>query len=95
VVPVLELKGFLEKYGSDTRIIASLEAGAAPLREVLAKAGGAGKLVILIGPEGDFSPEEYAESLVAGCSPVSLGSAVLRSETAAIYCLAAAKYAFT
>lgn len=39
---------------------------------------------ILIGPEGDFSPEEVAHAVKAGYIPVSLGKARLRTETAAI-----------
>ncbi len=39
--------------------------------------------LVLIGPEGDFSPEEIAMALDAGFVPVSLGDARLRTETAA------------
>lgn len=41
-------------------------------------------LTILIGPEGDFSPEEVSKSLNANCIPISLGEARLRTETAAV-----------
>ena len=40
--------------------------------------------MILIGPEGDFSPEEVNWALANGYQPVSLGAARLRTETAAI-----------
>lgn len=39
---------------------------------------------ILIGPEGDFSPEEIQAALRRGWSPVSLGDSRLRTETAAL-----------
>lgn len=39
---------------------------------------------VLIGPEGDFSPEEVEWALRNGYVPVSLGAARLRTETAAI-----------
>ena len=39
---------------------------------------------VLIGPEGDFSPEEVKWALEQGYEPVSLGAARLRTETAAI-----------
>ena len=39
---------------------------------------------ILIGPEGDFSPEEVQWAIKNGFQPVSLGAARLRTETAAI-----------
>lgn len=44
---------------------------------------------ILIGPEGDFSPEEIDMALAAGFIPVSLGNSRLRTETAALYAAAA------
>ncbi len=40
--------------------------------------------LVLIGPEGDFSPEEVALAKEHGFVPVSLGDARLRTETAAI-----------
>ena len=40
--------------------------------------------LILIGPEGDFSPEEIRLALDAGFVPVSLGESRLRTETAGI-----------
>ena len=42
---------------------------------------------MLIGPEGDLTDGEYAAARSAGFQPVTLGSIILRVETAAIYCL--------
>ena len=42
-------------------------------------------VLILIGPEGDFSPEEIQLALQYGFQPISLGKSRLRTETAAIY----------
>lgn len=39
---------------------------------------------ILIGPEGDFTPEEIAEAIELGWQPVVLGPCRLRTETAAV-----------
>lgn len=43
-----------------------------------------GNALVLIGPEGDFSPEEVALARENGFVPVSLGDARLRTETAAL-----------
>ncbi|RAV30676.1 16S rRNA (uracil(1498)-N(3))-methyltransferase [Sinomicrobium soli] len=43
-----------------------------------------GNYTILIGPEGDFSPEEIEKALRKGYIPVSLGNTRLRTETAAV-----------
>ena len=40
--------------------------------------------IILIGPEGDFSPEEISYALENGYKPISLGDNRLRTETAAL-----------
>jgi len=41
-------------------------------------------VIILIGPEGDFSEQEIREALTNGWKPVSLGKARLRTETAGL-----------
>ena len=51
------------------------------LKDVLAVGEDA---TVLIGPEGDFSPEEVQLAVKAGYRPVSLGSSRLRTETAAL-----------
>lgn len=40
--------------------------------------------LVMIGPEGDFSPEEIALALREGFEPISLGASRLRTETAAL-----------
>jgi len=47
---------------------------------------------IWVGPEGDFTPEEVASVTSSGALPISLGRLVLRTETAAIYCLSVLNY---
>ncbi|MDP2654540.1 MAG: RsmE family RNA methyltransferase [Candidatus Omnitrophota bacterium] len=42
------------------------------------------RIVILIGPEGDFTPEEVQKAVTAGCIPVTLGPTVLKVDTAAV-----------
>lgn len=68
---------------------------ARPLRELLesARAAGQQSALILIGPEGDFSPAEYAAGEAAGYLPTGLGPIILRVETAVFMAIAAARYA--
>jgi len=49
-------------------------------------------LSVWIGPEGDFAPEEVNSILAAGNQPITLGQVILRSETAALYCLSTINY---
>ncbi len=80
---------------SGLKLIASLAPGARPLREVLQAHPGTTAATLLVGPEGDFSPEETTAALAAGFLPVSLGSIVLRVETATLFCLSALRYEFS
>ena len=75
---VLEMSGFRQKF------IAYCDPSIP--RRLLAKEfiPGAGKVLILIGPEGDFSIDEIEHALNAGFLPVSLGDCLLRTETAAL-----------
>lgn len=45
--------------------------------------------LIAIGPEGDFTPDEVQLALQHGFQPISLGTARLRTETAALFACAA------
>jgi 16S rRNA (uracil1498-N3)-methyltransferase len=83
--------------GGVLSIIASLvdppESLAQILSQEVAQTGSPPRRVaVVIGPEGDFTSEEYAEFRRAGARSVSLGSLVLRVETAAIALLAMVTY---
>ena len=49
-------------------------------------------ICVWVGPEGDFTPEEIDAAKSVGGRPITLGPLVLRSETAAIYCLSVLNY---
>ncbi len=73
-------------------LIASLQPDARPiktvLKEYLETHGSSPKdVTVLVGPEGDFTPAEIALAKSHGYQPVTLGPIILRTETAAIYCL--------
>ncbi len=76
------------------KVIASLAAGARPFRQVLKDHPATTRATLLVGPEGDFSAEETRAALAAGFLPISLGSIVLRVETATLFCLSALRYEF-
>ena len=49
-------------------------------------------VLMMVGPEGDFTPAELALAKTHGCLPITLGPIILRVETAAIYCLSVLSY---
>ena len=67
----------------EVRVVASLAADARPLLQVLERLPE--EVVLLVGPEGDFSPGEMDGFREAGCLEASFGPLVLRSETAAVF----------
>jgi 16S rRNA (uracil1498-N3)-methyltransferase len=81
----------------DLRLIGSLQPGALHLKKVLADFSAEHdripqSVLMLVGPEGDFTPAELALARSHGCRPITLGPIVLRVETAALYCLSVLSY---
>lgn len=90
--PPTDFRAFLKENTGGARYIAHcMEGNKRTLAPLL---GRDTDITVLIGPEGDFSPEEVEAALAAGYVPVSLGAARLRTETAALYAVAAASVAF-
>jgi len=80
-------------YLSELSLVCSLEEHSRSLREVLAEFSALKQhqpqsAVVWIGPEGDFTPAEYATIARLGAFPITLGPLVLRADTAAIAMLA-------
>jgi 16S rRNA (uracil1498-N3)-methyltransferase len=81
----------------DLRLIGSLQPDAQQLKKILktysSEHGDRPRSVLmLVGPEGDFTPAELALARRHGCQPITLGPIILRVETAAIYCLSVLSY---
>ncbi len=66
----------------DLKLIPALIGERRALKEILEQ-GGYKNILVLIGPEGDFTPQELALALRNGFIPVTMGEQVLRVETAA------------
>lgn len=87
-----------EQPQTDLRLIGSLQSDALHLKEILAEfltsSGGQrpASVLMMIGPEGDFTPAELNLARANGCRPITLGPVILRVETAAIYCLSVLSY---
>lgn len=82
---------------AELALIASLQPGSRHPREHFngfrQKHGRAPKSIqVWVGPEGDFTRDEVACIQAAGTLPVTLGPRVLRTETAATYCLSVINY---
>ena len=81
----------------DLRLIGSLQPDAQHLKKILTNYSNdhgdrPRSVMMLVGPEGDFTPAELALARRHGCQPITLGPIILRVETAAIYCLSVLSY---
>jgi 16S rRNA (uracil1498-N3)-methyltransferase len=98
VDPPVSLKKFFSEFDRyEAPLIASLQGDARSFKRVLSDfreqhGRRPTSTLMLIGPEGDFTPAESALAKTAGCLPVSLGPIVLRAETAAIYSMSVLAY---
>jgi 16S rRNA (uracil1498-N3)-methyltransferase len=93
-----ELFSVVAAESFDLQLIGSLQPGARHLKQVLADHSTnehqrpPRSVLMLVGPEGDFTPAELALARRHGCQPITLGPIILRVETAAIYCLSILSY---
>jgi 16S rRNA (uracil1498-N3)-methyltransferase len=91
-------KDFFFHIGNfDLRLIGSLQLDAIHLKKILANyveqhRDRPASVLMMVGPEGDFTPAELALAKSYGCQPITLGPIILRVETAAIYCLSVLSY---
>jgi 16S rRNA (uracil1498-N3)-methyltransferase len=88
---------FQEHRRFDLQLIGSLQSDAVHLKKILAEYSAEhddrpASVLMLVGPEGDFTPAELSLARSQGCRPITLGPIVLRVETASIYCLSVLSY---
>ncbi len=80
--------------GYDLALLACLTDKTVPIKKALAGFK-SGKILVLIGPEEDFTPEEARLARRDNCRLVSLGRRVLKSDTAGLFVLSALVYEFS
>jgi len=94
IEPVLGFSAMLARPFTDCARVMLWEAErGADLRSLLTQVPGR-RIVLLVGPEGGFTPEEAGEARRSGFQAAGLGSRILRAETAAITAVALAAYEY-
>ena len=92
----VSVKDFIRRSGNSLKLIAYCFEGDTrriSIQEALRNYDGK-DITVLIGPEGDFSPEEARLAVEQGYVPVHLGASRLRTETAAVLTATAVYLAF-
>jgi 16S rRNA (uracil1498-N3)-methyltransferase len=96
-VPQTMAQFFRQPRRFDLQLIGSLQSDAVHLKKILGEYSAEHgdrptSVLMLVGPEGDFTPAELSLARSHGCRPITLGPIVLRVETASIYCLSVLSY---
>lgn len=96
--PLCQWEDIIERLSNyDLVLLGDLSKDARPLRKILRETPlptKPPKIAVLVGPEGDFSPEEIEAFKAAGAISTTFGDRVLRTETAALFVLSALSYEF-
>lgn len=91
--PVTDFSSALERLSRESLVfIPSLQGKRENILKAFERHPSPREISFLIGPEGDFTPEEYDLAGEKGCIPVSLGETILKVETAAIASVACAHF---
>lgn len=94
VEKICEFKDIVSRIDQyDLTLFACLRERSIPVKSALADFK-AGRILVIIGPEGDFTPEEIRIADRDNCKFVSLGARVLKSDTAGIFVLSILNYEF-
>jgi 16S rRNA (uracil1498-N3)-methyltransferase len=81
ITPMCDYQSVIKKAHEEIRLIAAVSDDNS---YVLDKVIPGKQVIILIGPEGDFTSEEIASAKTNGFDSVNLGSRILRTETAGV-----------
>ncbi|MCL1974059.1 MAG: 16S rRNA (uracil(1498)-N(3))-methyltransferase [Bacteroidetes bacterium] len=82
--PAISLEAFMDRPFDGIKLMAHCGGGARISLQEALSASPSHRMLILIGPEGDFSPEEVSLAEAKGFQSIHLGASRLRTETAAL-----------
>lgn len=91
--PVMHLKEVIS-LNYDLKILCSVNQSVINIKKVLQNATKCDKIIVVIGPEGGITNEEEKFLIENNFVPTSLGSRVLRTETAPIYVSSVINYEY-
>jgi len=92
--PVISVKDFIRKMSDFDGIKLIAHCNEGERQRIIDVLPDGCRFLVLIGPEGDFSPSEVELAISNGFTPVTLGESRLRTETAAL-AVVTAIYLFT
>lgn len=91
-VPSILLINDLIKMDADIKILCTVNEKTISLKKVLQNSKKSDKMIIVVGPEGGFTDKEEKKLMDNGFISTSLGSSVLRTETAGLFVISSIRY---
>lgn len=92
ITHTMKLSEIVNLHDYDTKILCTIEENTESFKKVLSKLNCSDKMLIVVGPEGGFTEEETKTMISNGFTTVSLGSSILRTETASLFILSSIRY---
>lgn len=89
LVEMIDIKEFIQNSNGDDRKFFGYCSESFPKKEFVKEIPAHKDIIVMIGPEGDFSPEEVDLAVKFGFEPVSFGEKRLRTETAGVFAVCA------
>lgn len=86
---VTDFLNFVENTGRSNQKFFGYCSDSYPLKELVRECKGGGEVVVMIGPEGDFTTQEVEQAVSNGFIPVTFGKKRLRTETAGVFAVCA------
>lgn len=83
-----------EATGAELSLLCYENEDGATVKSVISGINRPKSISVIVGSEGGFSPDEAREAVEAGCRSVSLGTRILRCETAPSFVLSALSYEY-
>ncbi len=91
IFPPLTLEQFLQSCPEGLKLLLHERGEARPLREILQEYP-SNSIILIVGPEGGWTPEETTQILATGFHKTHLGQRILRTETAGLVLAAILQY---
>ena len=89
IVEMQDFQSFVSQSDSRSQKFFGYCSDSLPRKEFVKECQPGGEVVVMIGPEGDFTPGEVKSAIANGFIPVTFGEKRLRTETAGVFTVCA------
>lgn len=92
VKSVMSISELSNIEGYDVKLLCTVRENTKNIKNLLSNSIEGAKMIVVVGPEGGFTEQEEEQLIKGGFETVSLGSSVLRTETAPLFIMSVVRY---